>query len=84
MTKSIIRAAFEWLRVGRTGGIALLPKTKQWQSLLLMLFSLGISSIAQAAIPASERAVLDALYASTNGAGWTNNTGWGRSRRDGM
>lgn len=77
MTKSIIRAAFKRLRVGRTGGIALLPKTKQWQGLLLMLFSLGVVSTAQAAIPASERAVLTDLYASTNGAGWINNAGWG-------
>ena len=31
---------------------------------------------AQATIPASERAVLTNLYASTNGASWSNNTNW--------
>jgi len=31
---------------------------------------------AQAAIPQHEREALIALYNSTNGAGWTNNTGW--------
>ncbi len=35
-----------------------------------------MSSPSLAAIPASERAVLDAIYAQTNGAGWTNNAGW--------
>jgi hypothetical protein len=34
------------------------------------------AGIAHAAIPAGERAVLDDLYASTNGDGWTTNTGW--------
>lgn len=29
-----------------------------------------------AAIPAQERAVLDAFYTQTNGASWTRNTGW--------
>ena len=36
----------------------------------------GAMSISYAAIPASERAVLQALYTSTNGAGWTTNTNW--------
>ena len=44
---------------------------------LYFLLLLCMTSLAQAAIPASERAVLDALYASTNGAGWVNKTGWG-------
>ena len=31
---------------------------------------------AMAAVPAGERAVLDALYKQTQGPGWTKNTGW--------
>jgi IPTL-CTERM motif len=34
------------------------------------------SIVIGAAIPASERAVLQALYAGTNGPGWTNSTNW--------
>jgi|GEM_PF-1093934 len=34
---------------------------------------------AQAAIPASERAVLDAIYQQTGGAHWVTNSGWGGS-----
>ena len=39
---------------------------------------IGFASIApaQAAIPASERQVLIDLYNSTDGANWTNSTGW--------
>ncbi len=44
--------------------------------LSLTLFFLGWTSTAHAVIPASERAVLTNLYASTNGAGWTNKTNW--------
>jgi hypothetical protein len=44
---------------------------------LFLLLSLGSMSLAQGAIPTSERAALDAIYASTNGTGWTNKTGWG-------
>lgn len=40
--------------------------------LLAVLASAG----AQAAIPAGERAVLDALYTQTGGPHWTNNSGW--------
>lgn len=39
-------------------------------------FGLLAASLAQAAIPATERAVLDSLYASTNGQGWTSHFGW--------
>lgn len=46
-----------------------------------MLFCLYFTTTTvQAAIPVSERTVLDALYATTNGAGWTNNRGWGGDR----
>jgi len=31
---------------------------------------------ANAAIPAEERAVLDAIYTQTNGANWLDHTGW--------
>ena len=34
------------------------------------------ASVAQGAIPATERAVLDSLYTSTNGQGWTSHLGW--------
>jgi Leucine-rich repeat (LRR) protein len=34
------------------------------------------ASLAHASIPPGERAVLDNLYTSTNGNGWTVNTGW--------
>jgi Leucine-rich repeat (LRR) protein len=40
--------------------------------ILLVLFSI----CAHAAIPAHERAALIALYNSTNGDNWTNNSGW--------
>ncbi|MBN8480461.1 MAG: hypothetical protein J0L88_02600 [Xanthomonadales bacterium] len=33
-------------------------------------------SVVSAAIPASERAALAALYSATTGTGWTNNLGW--------
>jgi hypothetical protein len=42
----------------------------------LALLLLGCTSAAQAAIPASERAVLTSLYTSTNGASWKNKTNW--------
>ena len=41
-----------------------------------LFLCLGWASTAQAIIPASERAVLTDLYASTNGASWTTNTNW--------
>ena len=37
---------------------------------------LGGLALAQDAIPAVERQALIALYNSTNGDGWTNNSGW--------
>lgn len=49
------------------------------QCVLLMLFMLGWVSTAQAAIPPSQAAVLTNLYASTNGASWTNNANWNGS-----
>lgn len=38
---------------------------------------MAVLSAAQAAVPGSERQALLDLYASTNGAGWTNRSGWG-------
>ncbi len=43
---------------------------------LVVLTCTFCSPQAQAAIPASERAALIDFYSSTNGASWTNNTGW--------
>jgi hypothetical protein len=43
---------------------------------LYSLLLLGTGGDAGAAIPASERAALIALYNSTNGAGWTYRTNW--------
>nr|NIM13762.1 hypothetical protein [Candidatus Aminicenantes bacterium]NIM80428.1 hypothetical protein [Candidatus Aminicenantes bacterium]NIN19821.1 hypothetical protein [Candidatus Aminicenantes bacterium]NIN43697.1 hypothetical protein [Candidatus Aminicenantes bacterium]NIN86447.1 hypothetical protein [Candidatus Aminicenantes bacterium] len=43
-------------------------------SVLIILFKL--SGFLYGAIPASERAALIALYNSTNGDSWTNNSGW--------
>ncbi len=46
-------------------------------NLIGVVFGLLIAaSSVDAAIPASERAALIAFYNSTNGAAWTNNTGW--------
>lgn len=42
----------------------------------VLLLASGVLSPAFAVIPASERALLLALYTSANGAGWTNSTGW--------
>lgn len=43
---------------------------------LATIIALGFSSIASAAVPASERAALLSFYTATNGGTWTNNTGW--------
>lgn len=40
------------------------------------LLCVAVCGLAQAAIPPSERAVLDAIYTQTNGASWTTNTDW--------
>ena len=45
-------------------------------SAILFLLAAGATAV-QAAIPASERAVLLDLYASTNGGSWTESSGWG-------
>jgi Leucine Rich repeats (2 copies) len=42
----------------------------------LILVAWFVSTAVHAAVPSTERAVLDALYTSTNGAGWTVSTGW--------
>jgi hypothetical protein len=44
--------------------------------LAISLFLALSASRSHAVIPASERAVLQALYTSAGGASWTNNTGW--------
>ena len=47
---------------------------RNWLAVATTICALTIP--AQGAIPQSEREALIALYNSTNGAGWTNNTGW--------
>lgn len=42
----------------------------------LFLISFLFSGFTYGAIPASERATLIALYNSTNGDNWTDNSGW--------
>lgn len=65
------------LRTRLRRGLNLRPQLVQlWRPLTTLAIS-ALALPAQAAIPPSERAVLDALYASTNGAGWTSNVGWG-------
>jgi len=50
---------------------------KKISIIFITFIFLGFSSIcAYAAIPAHERAALIALYNSTNGDTWTNNSGW--------
>lgn len=44
-----------------------------WNALLLLAFLPGF---VHSAIPSGERAALIALYNSTNGDGWTDNSGW--------
>jgi len=46
-----------------------------WRARIAVML-LCFSSLARAAIPAGERAVLDALYAQTSGAGWLDHTNW--------
>ena len=59
---------------------ASLPRSNQVRScgfcILALLACLVLGGTAQAAIPQSERDVLIALYNSTNGDGWTDNSGW--------
>lgn len=50
-------------------------KKKLLRVVIFIMFIL-FSGFVYSAIPASERAALIALYNSTNGAGWTNNTNW--------
>ena len=42
----------------------------------LVFCLLGCASVAQAVIPASQRAALTDMYISTNGASWVNKTNW--------
>ncbi len=50
--------------------------SSRWQGAAALLLS-AMFSPAFAAVPSSERAVLDAFHTSTTGAGWTNRSGWG-------
>ena len=45
-------------------------------ALLVLIFVTGIPWICHADIPTVERQALIALYNSTNGDSWTNNSGW--------
>jgi Leucine-rich repeat (LRR) protein len=45
----------------------------QW---LCLTVAIGAASVSYAIIPATERAALQALYTSTNGASWAVNTNW--------
>lgn len=45
-------------------------------AILILAMGLCVSLTVQAAIPASERQALVDLYQSTNGDGWTDNSGW--------
>ncbi len=50
---------------------------KHWAPYIFVFFSmLGMSSLSYSQIPTVEREALVALYNSTNGANWTNNSGW--------
>jgi len=59
----------------------LIPSTfsHRWRAALTGLTALALAGLAlpaSAAIPATERAVLEAIYNDTGGASWTNSTGW--------
>jgi Leucine-rich repeat (LRR) protein/protocatechuate 3,4-dioxygenase beta subunit len=49
---------------------------KNFPSVLVIVIILFLSNFIHGAIPAQERTALIALYNSTNGDGWTNNSGW--------
>ena len=55
-------------------------RTNHYSKLILVLISLtivfGSSHFCMAAISAAERTALIALYESTNGDNWDDNTGW--------
>ena len=72
----IIRVFLAWLHDWNAQRVATKSTIPLRQIFLPMLCVLGWASTAHAAIPASERAVLTNLYASTNGASWTNKTNW--------
>ena len=52
-----------------------MSRFSKWQAIAALLLSVSLTP-ARAEIPASERAVLEALYISTDGDNWTDNTGW--------
>lgn len=52
-----------------------MSRFSKWQAIAALLLSVSLSP-ALAEIPASERAVLEALYNNTDGDNWTNNSGW--------
>ena len=52
-----------------------MSRFSKWQAIAALLLSVSLTP-ARAEVPAAERAVLVALYNSTNGASWTNSSGW--------
>jgi IPTL-CTERM motif/Divergent InlB B-repeat domain len=46
------------------------------RTLLVICLGTSLFATSHAVIPAAERTALQALYTSTNGASWTNNTNW--------
>jgi hypothetical protein len=69
-----------WARVVAGSGGSITVKRASWRHrisalMVSILLALGTAAV-QAAIPASERAVLLNLYASTNGATWTTSNNW--------
>lgn len=52
----------------------IVPRSQFW--LVIAILGMGLALPAKADIPVGERAVLQAIYASTGGANWTGNAGW--------
>ena len=67
---------YGWLNNLRVRALANVDKHLFQPIILLVLCAVSWTGAAQATIPASERAVLTALYASTNGPEWANRSGW--------
>jgi len=68
--------SFNWLPGNKARCFAANSGNRWVRSFRLSVFFLGWASTAQAVIPASERAVLTSLYASTHGGSWTDKTNW--------
>ncbi len=63
-------------RARNTSIVALTLRLVRLARIVALALVTGIGSLSYAAIPASERVVLQALYTNTNGANWNNNTNW--------